>query len=119
MKINEITERQVQTFETPPLEKMLGRISNKIRDALSPESGIEWEDVEFNKAAQLTSNFTELWDTKEIRGNFQKAVAEAGLTMGEAGKIMIKSGLDKSDLQKLAQAISASAKEKKLRRKTF
>ena len=117
MKINEITER-VQTFETPPLERMLGRISNKIREALSPESGIEWDDVEFNKAAQLTSNFTELWDTKEIRGNFQKAVAEAGLTMGEAGKIMMKSGIDKSDLQKLSQAIAANAKDKKVR-KTF
>ena len=56
MKINEITE----TMEINPKHRPFIQMAHKIRSALEPKSGIKWDDAEFNKAAQLTSELVKL-----------------------------------------------------------
>ena len=69
MKINEVTE---VSMEIDPKHRPFVQIAHKIRAALEPTSGIKWDDEEFNKAAQLTSELV------RIGANFgPKSPAEA------------------------------------------
>lgn len=56
MKINEVTE----SMEINPKHRPFIQMAHKIRSALEPKSGIKWDDEEFNKAAQLTSELVKL-----------------------------------------------------------
>jgi hypothetical protein len=56
MKINEITE----SMEINPKHRPFIQMAHKIRAALEPQSGIKWDDEEFNKAAQLTSELVKI-----------------------------------------------------------
>ena len=56
MKINEVTE----SMEIDPKHRPFIQMAHKIRSALEPSSGIKWDDEEFNKAAQLTSELVKL-----------------------------------------------------------
>jgi len=56
MKINQITE----SMEINPKHRPFIQMAHKIRAALEPQSGIKWDDEEFNKAAQLTSELVKL-----------------------------------------------------------
>lgn len=56
MKINEITE----SVEIDPRHRPFIQVAHKIRAALEPASGIKWDDEEFNKAAQLTTELVKL-----------------------------------------------------------
>src|SRR6056300_774583 len=56
MKIREITE----SMEINPKHRPFIQMAHKIRSALEPSSGIKWDDEEFNKAAQLTTELVKL-----------------------------------------------------------
>lgn len=56
MKINEVTE----SMEINPKHRPFIQMAHKIRAALEPQSGIKWDDDEFNKAAQLTTELVKL-----------------------------------------------------------
>ena len=57
MKINEVTEA---SMEINPKHRPFIQMAHKIRSALEPKSGIKWDDEEFNKAAQLTTELVKL-----------------------------------------------------------
>ena len=59
MKINEVTE----SLEIDPKHRPFIQMAHKIRAGLEPKSGIKWDDEEFNKAAQLTSELVRLGAT--------------------------------------------------------
>lgn len=55
-----ITDLQEGPYDVDPKLMPYVRMGQKIASALEPGSGIEWEDVEFNKAAALGSSFGKL-----------------------------------------------------------
>lgn len=56
MKIRDITE----SVEINPKHRPFIQMGHKIRDALEPKSGVQWDDEEFNKAAELTTQLVKL-----------------------------------------------------------
>jgi len=58
MKINEVIVEA--SMEIDPKHRPFIQMAHKIRSALEPKSGIKWDDEEFNKAAELTTQLVRL-----------------------------------------------------------
>ena len=58
MKINEVIVEA--SMEINPKHRPFIQMAHKIRDALEPGSGIKWDDEEFNKVAELTTQLVRL-----------------------------------------------------------
>lgn len=86
MKINEVTE----TAEIDPKHRPFIQVAHKIRDALEPGSGIKWDDEEFNKVAELTSQLVKVGSTFGPKSPAE-ALKNAGVDVEEFKAIVKKS----------------------------
>lgn len=91
MKINDVTGTRAvnEGHDATPQEKKLAAVGQKIQAALSPKSGITWDDAEFNQAASLGEELTRIGTTFGPR-NVKEALANANLTVQQAQAIIDK-----------------------------